>query len=450
MRKSVVSIIFLLSWMPLSTTDSATSSTPRDFQYYVDLTGPIKSSTLYQIHLPADILKKCAAECSDMRLFDLDQNETPYVIVENESPGEKNESYTLKITRYTDQMDSVVITMGLPEKHQPISLVDLDIADRDFFKNAVLYGSHDMKAWNKLAEDTLYDFSSQVDLRKTMIQFTKSDYRYYRLKLIDVQRTGNDHPSIRLKYEGLDFSVDNLKNKKLRINKIVGNTASKTDRTVVYDDAVFTNFSAHLDGNRNTIIILDADLPVDRISFDISNPYYYRKLSIHTSDTGKEDSYRFFTQDSIYSFQLSGITQARNDTAHRIPKHRYYKFIIENQNNPPLNIRSIKFEWVRKNLYFAALSDSGKYALYFGNETVHRPDYDLSNFIRQDNWFEQKYAVLETTQARQNANYIPTVSKDKRAQIEKRILTGTVILLVLGIGYWLYKLTGKALKQGGA
>lgn len=450
MRKSVVFIAFLLlSLMPLSTSDSATSLlTPRDFQYYVDLTGRIKRNTLYKVHLSANVLKKCAAGCSDMRLFGSDHNEVPYVIIENESPGEKHESYTLKITKYTDQIDSTVITMELPEKHRPISLVDLDIADRDFLKNAALYGSHDMKSWNKLVEDTLYDFSFQVDLRKTNIQFTKSSYRYYRIKLIDAQRVGNDHPSIRLKYEGLDFSVDNLKNKKLRIHKMVASTTSKTDRTVVYDNAVFTDFSMHLDEDRNTVIILDADLPADRISFDLSHPYYYRKVSIHTSDTGKEDSYQYFTQGSIYSFPLSGFTEARNDISYPTPKHRYYKFIIENKNNPPLDVRSIKFEWVQKNLYFVALSDSWKYALYFGNGTVYRPDYDLSNFIRQDNWFEQKHEILETVPVTQNADYIPTLSKDKRTQIEKIILTGIVILLVLGIGYWLYKLTGKALKQG--
>ena len=450
MKRGVVPILFLLQPLLLFVANAVTPPTPDDFGYSVDLMGPIKGNTQYQVHLSKEILQKCATDCNDMRLFDAGHNEIPYVVIKNESPGEKLETYPLEITSYADEADFALLTLKLPDKHRPIRLIDLDIADRDFLKSVVLEGSHDLKSWNRLAEDSLFDFSSQVDLRKTQIEFAKSDHRYYRLKLMDTRHAGGDSQSIRLKYEGLDFSVDRLKDKKLRIHKVMASTVSKSDRTVVYDEAVFRGLSAEMDKDRHTVIVLEASLPVDKISFDVSNPYYYRKVAVHTSETGKKDSYQFFIQGSIHSFPLSGSTESRNDIQHRTTKHRYYKFIIENQNSPPLNIKSIKFEWAQKYLYFIALADAEKYALYFGNETVQRPNYDLSNFIRQDNWFEQKSEILPSSQTIQNDNYVPGVSKNKKARIERIILSGIVILLVLGIGFWLYKLSGKVFKQEGA
>ena len=449
MRQFVAIIAVLLSVIVGSNAYSTTSVlTPHDFQYMSELSGQMKGNRLYHIHLSADILKNCAVGCRDIRLFGSDRSEVPYVIILNESPEEKQESYALIITKYDDQADAVVLTMELPEKHRPISSLALNIPNRDFIKTAIVYGSHDRKSWKKLVEDTIYDFTSQVDLRKTRLRFEKSDYRYYRLHLIDARREGADHPSIRLQYDGLNFSVDKLKNKRLRIQEMVASTTGNARTVVVYDKAVFTDFSAQEDENHNTIITVNADLPADIISFELSNPYYFRNVSVLSSETGKEDSYHLLARGSIYSFPLSGNTEVNKAILSSSPKHRYYKFVIENKNNPPLNVRSITFEWVQRNLFFVALSDTGNYVLYVGNGSVEVPNYDLSKFVRQDNWYEQQYGTLDTSSVSHNAGYQPTISKDKRVRIEKTILTGIVIVLVFGIGYWLYRLTGETLKQG--
>lgn len=447
MKKILFLFLFLLSDTALLSANSATPLTPDDFQYCVAIEGPIKNNTLYQLRLTDDILKKSNAAYGDIRLFSQDKKEIPYGIIENEHPSEVIETYPLEIIKYTDDKASDVIDLKLPEKYQPISLIDLDIADRDFKKDIILYGSRDGKAWDLLVKEAVYDFSAQVDLRKTEITFKKADYRFYRIKLIDTQTAVDAGKAIKLKYESLDFSVNNIQDKKLRINKVVGKTGSKGDKIITYDEANFANFSITTDKDHNTVIILEAALPFDRIYFDISNPYYYRNLGLYYSDTGKDDSFRLLNRSSIYSFPLAGLMETKNYVAYTAVKHRYYKFVIENKNNPLLEIKNIKFQWVQKNLYFFALNDAEKYSLCFGNNVVNRPAYDLQSFISQDNWFKQKYETLRTTQVRQNVTYAPKLPIDKKAKLEKLILTAIVIVLVIGIGYWLYRLARKTNKQ---
>jgi len=422
---------------------AAVSLTPNNFKYSIDMEGPIKSNSIYQVQLSSGILQKSAAGLNDIRVFDLNNNEIPYVIIENEYPDEVIETYSLEIVDYFEDKNFALITIKLPEKHQPISLIDLDIVNRDFKKNFILYGSSDMKNWDLLAEETIYDFSSQVDLRKTRIKFKKSGYRFYRIKLTDAGvKTGTDK-SIKLKYEGLDFSVNNIKDKSLHINRIIGITASREDKIRVYDEKMFTDFSLNLNKDRDSVITIEADLPFDKMHFDISNAYYYREVELYFSETGKEDSYSLITRSPIYNFSLFGLNETKNYIENKQGKHKYYRIVVKNKNNPPLEVKSIRFEWLQKNLYFVALTDSGKYLLCFGNNIINRPDYDLSNFINQHNWFKQKHEKLKINQIKLNADFRQELSKDKKGQIEKIILTAIVIILVIGISFWLYKLIGK-------
>lgn len=445
--KKILFFLFLLSDIATLSANPVTPLNPDDFQYCVAIEGPIKNNTLYQLRLTDDILKKSNAAYGDIRLFSQDKKEIPYGIIENEHPNEVIEIYPLEIIKYTDDKASGIIDLKLPEKYQPISLIDLDIADRDFKKDIILYGSRDGRIWDLLVKEAIYDFSSQVDLRKTEITFKKAGYRFYRIKLIDTQTAVDAGKAIKLKYESLDFSVNNIQNKKLRINKVVGKTGSKGDKIITYDEANFANFSITTDKDHNTVIILEAALPFDRIYFDISNPYYYRNLGLYYSDTGKDDSFRLLNRSSIYSFPLAGLMETKNYVAYTTVKHSYYKFVIENKNNPLLEIKNIRFQRVQKNLYFVALNGAEKYSLCFGNNVVNRPAYDLQSFISQDNWFRQKYETLSTTQVRQNVNYAPKLPIDKKAKLEKLILTAIVIAMVIGIGYWLYRLATKTNKQ---
>lgn len=444
--KKLLTAIVLLLFCAVSV-EASIILQPENFQYCSELGEATKNNTLYQIQLTSDILQKCSADCSDLRLFAQDKNEIPYVIIDNEHPEEIIETYTLEIKDYSDGPASKVITMKMPDKYRPVSIINLDISDRDFKKTVVLYGSHDINKWDLLAKEAIYDFSSQVALRKTEIKSNKADYRYYRLEIIDDDTSVKPEKSIKLKYEGLDFSAGGLENKKLHISKITGITGSRKDNIRVYDEKSFTAFPANPDKGRNTVITLEAGLPFDKMYFDISNPYYHREISIYGSDTGKEDSYKFLTRGSIYSFPLSGMSETKNYIAYPSAKQKYYKIIIENRNNPALEIKSIKFVWVRKNLYFVSLSKPSKYSLCFGNSTVSRPNYDLASFINRNNWFNQIYEKLNTAQIIQNADFRERLPEDRKMKIEKIILIGIVILLVIGISFWLYRLMREASKK---
>lgn len=429
---------------------AAAAPTPADFSYCADVQAVIKADALYQAHLSDEIIQKTNAGLYDMRLFDSSGKETPFTVIENVPPYEETaEAYPLEITGYASGAASAVITMKLPQKHRPISLLDFDIADRDFKKRVSLSASSDGKTWQPLAEDSVYDFTSQVNLRKTRVEFAKTDAKFFRLTLTDFTSPSTAQQSITLKYEGLEFSVNNAQKKELRINSVKGGTSVPAEKRPVYDRRTFTDLSSTPDKEGNTVVALTAVLPVDQLSVDVTDHYYYRIVNLYGSNTGKEDSYRLLASQPIYRFPLSSERhEEKNQIESPSQRYAYYKVVILNKNNPPLDIRGITMSWVQQNLYFIALKNDEHYSLCFGNQHMTRPDYDIVKFVNRNTLSQHAYE--HATLAAPVRSGGPSLTlRERFAGMEKLVLRIVVVLLVIGMGFWLYTLLKKTPKKGG-
>lgn len=431
-------LLFLFSTVALAPL-KADALTGKDFRYYSELPGLLEPNRLYQVHLSADLLKRCRADCQDLRVLDSQGGEIPYVILDHTFPAKSINTYELTITDYTADSDSATLVLKVPEQHQAIESIELVTSDQDFKKHIMLYSSDDANEWKLLAKDAIYDFSSQVNLRKTVVKFEKVDRRYFRLQLIDDPPLEDSGPSMHLTYDGLDFSVDRAKGEKLQIHHVLGRTGSEEATPAVLDEAVMGDFKETLDDKGNTVVLLDAGLPFDRMEIDVANPsYYYRNVEVYFSDTGEKDSYRFLTHGTIYRFPLAGSDQEKNQIGYSSSRHLSYKIVVVNGNNPPLDIRTIKLRWIRKNIHFIALNGPGAYSIYLGHDELSKPAYDLSKFIRQDNWTSQPYEAVNIRSVKENKDYVPTGGKTDRAKIEKMVLLVVVAGVAAGLVYWLY------------
>lgn len=437
-------ILFLLiTVLPVSVLAGPALIPNKDFQYCADLSGNIQRGALHHVRLRGDVLEKCSASCGDLRVFSADGAEVPFVLIESLTPPEPQETYALEITDYAEHGADSVITFRLPEKHRAVTFIELNTRDTDFKKRAALSSSSDGKTWRPLAGDVIYDFSSQVSLRKTRIEFKKTDARYFRLKLTDEEGARKGTSSVRLKYEGLDFSVEGIAPKKIHIQGITALTALHKERMPVYDSKAIADIAPKSDKNGDTEIILKTGLPMERISFDVATPYFSRNASIYSQGAG-EDQYRSMTRGTIYRFALDGRKEEQTFIDARLPKDGVsYKIVIENRGNAPLEVKSVNVSWARRNLYFIAPVNAGQEVLCFGNSSLQKPEYDIARFITRDNVSAHTPVPLMLGDVRTNAGFSPRMPGQKKAMIEKVILTAVVIVLVAGLGFWLFTLMKK-------
>jgi len=325
----------------------------------------------------------------------------------------------------------------------------LHVRSRNFSKGFVLYGSSNRRTWKFITKGSLYDFSSRVNLSKTDIRFNNKKYMYYRIVISDREGQADSLKRLRLKHKDLDFTISDLRKRRLRLDGITGISPGKRGARDLFDEMQVhvKEISIEIDENGNSVITVDASLPLWKIDFDIKNSYFFRKVDVMAGDSDKIDSYENLGSFFIYNFPVSGVKESVTDISPRSTKKKFYRFIIENKNNPPLKVESIKFTWPRRYLYFISHDNLPSCKLYFGSINLDKPDYDLAQFITGKNWFTHKFTELTHGEIYGNADYDPSVTIDERARIEKIILIAVVMLLLGVMAFWIYRLTSHTLKK---
>ena len=436
---SILAVIILLS--AVSGTSAQASLGQPDFPYCADLSGAVRPGGLAGVTLAGDVLEQCTPVFDDLRLFDSHSREIPFVVLENSRPAEPQEEYALEMTDYHETAGKAVIIAQLPETHRSVSVIEINTPDRDFKKGILLESGRDGRTWRVVSRDVLYDFSSRVNLRKTRIEFPKTADRYFRLTVSDDGGKAQPDRNMRLSYQGLDFSVEGMTEKKLSIKGVHGLTAPQRERIPVYDSRTFRDLKTETDKDGNTVIVLDASLPVERIAFDIADAYYSRSVTISTSDTGKNE--RVLFRGAIHKFVLDGQKEEQTALDVRSRKSRTYRIVIENRKNPPLAIRGITLSWVEQNLYFITEQPGEVYTICFGNESLSRPEYDIARFISNRTLTDHQLLQLRRGDIRVNSAYVPVTPKAARDRIEKTVLIVVVLLVVALLAIWIFRLMKK-------
>lgn len=452
MKKEIFTLITLITLILLLTVNigyiqaaSKIQVKPQHFMYLAEIKEPVKQNMLHRIHISSDIVKKCSTDFKDIRLFNHNNREIPFVILKNKLAAEPARVFNFKIIGYEENDTCSVLTMETPANIPVVDSIDIITPGRNFKKKVYIYGSKDGKSWEQLAEDLIYDFSAQVNLRKTKLLLPGAQYAFFRLRLCDTQKPNSNQASIKLRYEQLDFSVEKITEKKLRIDRVSGSFGTPQQDKTVYDEEIFNVFSIITNNQEETIIELDAGIPCSEFTFDIENANFFRNIKVYgkinNSDTFNKISN---TAQQVYRFSLGDMDERKYTIICPAQNYKIYRFEIKNKNSPPLKIKSISLHWVQANLYFIGLNDSDPCKLYFGSSArIPAPDYDISAFLRQDNISSQQYIDTRVDEIMMNTEYTPPGNADKKTIIEKHILTLVVILLVILIGFWFYKLYKK-------
>ncbi|MDD2717941.1 MAG: hypothetical protein PHW04_18790 [Candidatus Wallbacteria bacterium] len=409
-----------------------------DFKFSAPLIGTMTKNQLYSLHLSGDIIRKSSDGFTDLRLFNKNGQEVPYVILRSVDPGEPDKTLAMEIINYSSDTGSVTIIARLPQEYQPADRIYLDIPDQDFNRLVIVETSKDMKKWELIKEDRIYDFTSQVNLRKTWFDLGENYFRFFRLTIKD-ETAKKDREELKIKVQGLDLMLGNTPEKRLKIGSLHAQAFGRKKEKIEFDEERF-NSSALIDEQKNSNFFLEAGLPADRILFETGDEYYQRFVVLQVSQTGKENDFKFFTQDQIYKFPLLGKEESSNLIRPQSPKTAFYKIQIINKNNPPITVHGITLQWVKYLLVFSAPEDAGGINLCFGNRALKKPEYDLSVRVNQGNWYQQNLPALEIGAIEENRSFRDTTPTEQKASAEKALLTVVILMIVAFLGYWLLKL----------
>jgi hypothetical protein len=325
----------------------------------------------YRILLQPDVTSKLQTGFSDVRIYDQENYETPYLIYKDEATQGVDRFVTYQIVdkHYEEGCCSHITVKNIGD---PIDHIDLEVNNAQTHKEMDLTGSYDGVHFFALVDH--YSVSSfdtyQKGARKTTsilrFDFPLTDYKYYRFNFDDWRwwwhYYDNDHPVfvVRAGYTEPTFIPEEC----LEIPRpaLLQTDNQKEKQSVIKISFADSQYVDHL-----------------RFSIGTRNKSgdYYRAASLYEIVETTKDGVPVTEEQLISSTILSSLNSNEINLGRMRIKNLVLK--ISNNDNRPLIIDTVRAFQV-KHYLVASLDKGNHYVIRFGNDSIPAPVYDLTYF----------------------------------------------------------------------
>ncbi|WP_138993196.1 hypothetical protein [Larkinella sp. C7] len=317
---------------------------------------PVTQPGYYRILLPPAVVGRLNAAKTDIRLYDDQNREIPYLLTQKQ-PGEQVQfrEYELVGKTTTSVATQLVLRNG---NKTPINSLGLILKNTNIRKKARLSGSNDGKTWYGIEDDYWLEpvSNSRATSEAKILGFPLSDYEYYQLEIND----------------SLSAPLNILK---------VGYYTTTTEAGN-YSDIPGIFFTQRDSSDHKSYVHITFPSPSrpDKLTISVQYPDQYRRSAelgqFRIQKQKRNRRHRFF--ESLKRFELNSMDSLHTVLLPNQPTTDLF-LIIENQNNVPLTLGSIKAQQLTTEL-LAELKPGNSYHLAFANPAVGAPAYDLVHF----------------------------------------------------------------------
>jgi hypothetical protein len=416
------------------------------FSYQADIKGNSWKNTPVALRLPSDVIFRTGSSLNDLRIFDETGHETPYVIYPSRRPQQTEESFSWEITGYDKSGNLREIMLKRPKGIGAFRDIELITPDTDFMKQIEVYAFKNGQ-FQQVGTGMVYDFSKEVRLRNTTIKTAIIDADVIKI-VIDEKNPAPKHESenMSLKYKDLEFTASSLKKGDIRIEGLTSHVPAVTEGKTDYDRKTYDSPVIKRDKADNSDIDLGLlNLPIERVSFDIRTPYFYREVELWSSETNEKNSYMLKARDVIY--RIPGVRDAKLSAYFSHSRCRYAMLKVIDQDNSELDISSLNVEWASLMLYFIPVQGQ-RYTLYFGAKGVDAPHYEMNLLVPDRYDVLSSYEKVSLGPVTENSRF-----KEKDlftwSGLQKYLITCLAIIVAIILGFWIYRLSRNIPKDNG-
>jgi len=314
----------------------------------------VSASGFYSILISPELSAFVKTDLSDLRIVNEKDQWIPHII--NPPWGKTSHDYVyfeMPIAR-RENTHSQTILIIRNNSDNKLSNLFLSVKNATISRFASLSGGDDQVNWYSITDSLLLkdpDISDDKTLLK--IFFSPVHYNYYRI------------------------IISNGKNDPLNILQVINEGPAlpeKFERFIINPKSAFNQ----LDSVGYSLIKIENEnnFHVSKLNIHVSSPKYFERLArLFSSYAGSihEMLRKASNTDFIITSNSSG--------EYNIPtiNNRVFYLLVENKDNPPLQIKSITTEQDKKKI-IAWLDKGKKYRLLFNDSLAQAPDYDLQQF----------------------------------------------------------------------
>jgi hypothetical protein len=359
----------------------ATSAEVKYFRYE----RPIqKSSGQSCFALDPGIFPHAASQLADLRLY-RDGAETPFAI-RTDAPAEAVEK-PITPMNLGSRGGQTVFDAAMPDGRY--NDIQLTVSGQKFIATVTVSGgqSGTGSPVTRIGSFTIFDLTSQRLGRSTVLHLPESDFRYLHFSV-----AGPVAPR-----DITGISVDQLP-----ANQPKYQLAAESSRLVLKGHTSVVDFT------------LPAHLPVDRIIFapDAEPAFFSRDVTISVQPVSPSKAEIDSQPPQPVTWSGTILRVHKIDNGRRIDEERLaidprwtdlsgpskWTITIENGDDVPLKMESVRLEMFERTLCFEAANDGG-YKLYYGDPALEAPRYDYAQLYSGQATAFQTEAGSETLNA---------------------------------------------------
>lgn len=377
-----------------------------------------KQNSWNYFRIPDNLYEKAEPGLADLRIYRIlqkDSLEVPYLISGFWGTEVQMDEY-FEILNKTKTEKGYYFTLQREDNQSEISEIKLSFDNKNFDWRIDLEGSNDQKEWFGILENyrVLSIKNSKTDFSFENLIFEKTRYKYYRILV-----KTNEKP---LLSEAAFQNDDVLKYQKFNVHKIQ-NFKVKNDKKSKTSTAVFS---------------LKNSLPIYSFRIKVENKNdFYRPISIYAIDTIATEKGKLAEYSGIADGTLSSLKGA-DLKSYKEVLAKQMMIVIDNGDNPPLKISEIEVKTYENGIVFKA-EKSGDYILTYGNQQIiDRPNYDIETFEEKISREKKDTVSLSNEMIVKQAD-----NRSKPLMESDYWLSGIMIVLILFLGYFSYKMIAK-------
>jgi hypothetical protein len=330
----------------------------QQFKYEADIPS-VNSSGFYRIYLAPQITAKLQRHYPDIRIFNRQKEEIPFLYDSDKQMASPDSTKTLHIIenkhRLLKSHTSVII------KNDSLKSIDnfaFLIDNTGIRKWVKISASKNQKEWY-VVKDNFPAQAAFSDSSKTELLISNipaGEFPYYEIIFYDYNNQAvKVHKAYT--YESPLAQQNYAQLPELKISHT--DTLHRTIATLKFKKAQF----------------------IDRIKFEIEGPkYFFRNAIFEKPGENRENENKLFYDEIKKEIQLSSDKKNILDLSHY--KAKTIKITIDNRNNPPLRIKQA-VAYQQKSYLIAYLKADENYTVKFGNPETDFPIYDLEYFKEQ-------------------------------------------------------------------
>ncbi|MFN0254277.1 DUF3999 family protein [Pedobacter ureilyticus] len=397
--------------LPLLACFLLTNAQTNSYKFKRQITGV--NSTWHSIKLPDDMYQKTNANFEDLRIFGIngkDTIEVPYLLKQRanqvslaEIPFKQlNQSTVGEVYYYTFQVTEA----------NPINQISLDFKQENFDWKVTLEGSNDNQNWFSILKDyrILAIKNNETNYQYTKLSFPDSKYQFYRIAI-----KANTQPTL------------------------ITTKTTKTDTVKgIYDEVKYRTYDLKNDAKTKETIIevgLKNAIPVSYLKLNAQSDFdFYRPIRIeYATDSIKTEKGIEYNFATLYEGTISSLEAPEFNFINTVTSK--LKITINNNDNRPLRLSGLVIKGNSYNLVARFDDLKANYALYYGNETVQTPNYEIEKF---ESKIPTNLSNVSVGEEQKNPSY--TVKTEKPLFENKIWLWSLMGVIIVLLGFFSFRM----------